>query len=101
MLVKFYAFDNSYGFDARDDDNGRIGSVMVFHSRAARDEWVNADSPYSCHYRREIITAKEARREMIRVAYDYMLNKHVVWRRGDLRYLPMDTLTKMYSQVMA
>jgi hypothetical protein len=101
MMAKFYAFDNVYGFDTRDNDNNRIGSVMVFHSRSARDEWVKTDTPYDGRYRREIITAKEARREMVRAAYDYMLNEHVVSGRDDLRYLPMDTITRMYAQVMA
>ena len=99
-MKKFYAFDNVYGFDTRDADNGRLGSVAVFRSRSARDEWVNAGSPYNGRYHREIITAEEARREMVRAAYDYLLNRHIVWGRGDLRYLPMDTLTEAYVQVM-
>lgn len=100
-MTKFYAFHNTYGFDTRDNDNNRIGSVMVFHSLAARNEWVNTDTPYNGHYHREIITAKEARREMIRVAYDYMLDEHIVWGRSDLRYLPMGVIAEAYAQVMA
>ena len=100
-MAKFYAFANVYGFDTRDTGNGRIGSVAVFVSRSARDAWVLTASPYEGRYRREIITAKEARREMIRAAYDFMLNKHIVCGRADLRFLPMDTLIEAYMQVMA
>lgn len=57
-MARFYAFDNTYGFDTRDNDNNRIGSVMVFRSRAARDEWVNDDTSYNGRYHREIITAR-------------------------------------------
>jgi hypothetical protein len=100
MMAKFYAFENTYGIDARDTDNNRIGSVMVFGSRSARDEWVNMDVLRNGNYHREAIAANEARREMIRAAYDDLLNKHVVWERADLRYLPMDTITEAYAQVM-
>lgn len=97
-MAKFYAFYSTYGVGTRDSDNERIGCVVVFYSRAARNEWVNTDTPVNGDYHREIITAKEARREMVRAAYDDLLNKHVVWCRGGLRYLPMDTLVKAYAQ---
>jgi hypothetical protein len=100
MMVKFYAFDNTYGFDARDNDNNRIGSVVVFHSRVARDEWVNADTPCDGRYRREIVTAKEARREMVRVAYDELLSRRVVGERGDLKCVSMDSIIGAYWRAM-
>jgi hypothetical protein len=100
MMKKFYGFENTYGIDARDTDNERIGCVVVFCSRADRDEWVSKGKLRNGNYCHEAITAKEARREMVRVAYDYMINEHVVWERADLRYLPMDTITEAYAQVM-
>jgi hypothetical protein len=100
MMAKFYAFDNVYGFDTRDNDNKRIGSVVVFHSRAARDEWVDAEEIYSGPYCREILTAKEARREMIRAAYDEMVNKGIVSSRSDLKYVPMDAIVESYAKAM-
>jgi hypothetical protein len=101
MMVKFYAFDNKYGAGKRGADHERIGRVAIFWSFAARDEWVRNDRFVNGDYHREIITAKEARREMIRAAYDYMLKEHVVSRRDDLRYLPMGAIIRMYAQVMA
>jgi hypothetical protein len=100
MMTKFYGFINTHGVCVRDNDGERIGIVVVFVTREERDEWLCNEVLCGGYYHRETITAKEARREMIRVAYDYMLNKHVVWVRGDLRYLPMETLTKAYAQVM-
>ena len=99
-MVKFYAFDNIWGVGFRGRDGGRFGTVVVFWSRAARNEWVNTESLRNGVYHREIISAKGARCEMIRAAYDYMLNRHVICGRGDLRYLPMDTLIKAYARVM-
>ena len=101
MMAKFYAFDNIWGVGFRGRGGERLGAVVVFWSRAARNEWVNTESLRNGVYHREIISAKEARCEMIRVAYDYMLNRHVVCGRGDLRYLPMDTIAVMYSRVVA
>ena len=99
-MAKFYGFDNTYGVDTRDNDDERIGTVMVFCTRSDRDQWVSGEVFYN-NYCHEAITAKEARREMIRVAYDDLLNKHIVWERADLRYLPMETITEAYAQVMA
>ena len=101
MMAKFYAFDNIWGVGFRGVDGERFGAVVAFWSRAARNKWVNTETLRNGVYHREIISAKEARCEMIRVAYDYMLNRHVIWGRGDLRYLPMDTLAEMYSRVIA
>ena len=100
-MARFYAFDNICGVGFRGRDGGRVGTVVAFWSRAARNRWVNTESLCNGVYHREIISAKEARCEMIRVAYDYMLNRRVVCGRGDLRYLPMDTLAEMYSRVIA
>ena len=101
MMAKFYGFNNLYGIDTRDNYNERIGCVVVFSSRVARDEWVSKDKLRNGNYCHEAITAKDARREMIRSAYDDLLSKHIVWERADLRYLPMETITKAYAQVMA
>lgn len=100
-MAKFYAFDNIWGVGFRDRDGERIGSVVAFWSREDRNRWVNTESLRNGVYHREIISAREARCEMIRVAYDYMLNRRVVCGRGDLRYLPMDTIAEMYSRVIA
>ena len=100
-MARFYAFDNIWGVGFRGRDGGRFGTVVAFWSRAARNRWVNTESLRGGVYHREIISAKDARCEMIRVAYDYMLRRHVVCGRGDLRYLPMDTLAEMYAQVLA
>ena len=98
-MAKFYGFINTYGIGTRDnDENERIGTVVVFNTLAARDQWVRSEVPCDGRYHRESITAKEARREMVRVAYDDLLNKHVVWERGDLRYLPMETIVKSYAK---
>ena len=97
-MVKFYAFDNIWSVGFRGRDGGRFGTVVVFGSRATRNEWVNGDVARNGVYHREIISATEARCEMVRVAYDYMLSKHVIWGRSDLRYLPMGTLTKAYAR---
>ena len=97
-MAKFYAFDNIWGVGFRGRDGERLGTVVAFWSRTARNEWVNTESLRNGVYHREIISAKVARCEMIRVAYDYMLNRRVVWGRGDLRYLPMGTLTEAYAR---
>ena len=101
MMAKFYAFDNIWSVGFRGNDGGRFGTVVAFWSRAARNKWVNTESRRNGVYHREIISAKEARIEMIRVAYDYMLNRRVIRGRGDLRYLPMDTIAEMYSRAIA
>ena len=97
-MAMFYAFDNIWSVGFRGRDGGRFGTVVVFGSRAARNEWVNAESLRNGVYHREIISAKEARREMVRAAYDYMITKHVIWERSDLRYLPMGALTEAYAR---
>ena len=84
-MMQFYKVDN--------------GTVVAFWSRAARNEWVNTEPLRNGVYHREIISAKEARCEMVRVAYDYMINEHIIWERSDLRYLPMDTLAEAYARV--
>ena len=101
MMAKFYAFDNIWSVGFRGNDGERLGTVVAFWSRAARNKWVNTESLRNGVYHREIISAKVARCEMIRAAYDYMLNRHVIVGRGDLRYLPMDTIAEMYSRVIA
>ena len=98
MLAKFYAFDNIWDVGFRGRDGERLGTVVVFWSRAARNEWVNTEPLRNGVYHREIISAKEARCEMVRVAYDYMINEHIIWERSDLRYLPMDTLAEAYAR---
>ena len=98
-MAKFYAFDNIWGVGFRGRDGERVGTVVVSWSRAARNEWVNTESRRNGVYHREIISAKDARCEMVRVAYDYMVSRRVVWGRGDLRYLPVDTLAEAYARV--
>ena len=97
--MQFYAFDNIWGVGFRGNDGERLGTVVAFWSRAARNEWVNTEPLRNGVYHREIISAKEARCEMVRVAYDYMINEHIIWERSDLRYLPMDTLAEAYARV--
>ena len=97
-MAKFYAFDNIWGVGFHGRDGERLGTVVAFWSRAARNEWVNTESLRNGVYHREIISAKEARCEMVRVAYDYMLSRRVVCGRGDLRYLPMGTIAEMYAR---
>lgn len=99
-MAKFYAFDNIWGVGYHGRDGERFGVVVAFWSRAARNEWVNTESLFNGVYHREIISAKQARCEMIRGAYDYMLNRHLIGGRGDLRYLPMDTLVEAYARAM-
>ena len=97
-MAKFYAFDNIWGVGFRGRDGERVGTVVAFWSRVARNEWVNTESLRNGVYHREIISAKEARCEMIRCAYDYMLSRRVVCGRSDLRYLPVDTIAEMYAR---
>ena len=96
MMAKFYGFNNLYSVGARNTENKRIGYVVVFSSRAARDEWVNGEVLRNGNYCREVITAKEARREMLRVAYDDLLSRHVVWERADVKHVPMDEIIRAY-----
>lgn len=100
MMANFYAFYNKYGVDSRDSDNERIGTVVVFTSRAARNKWVNADELRNGSHHCEPITAREARCEMVRVAYDDLLNRHIVFEPGDLKYVSMGTLTRAYCRAM-
>ena len=99
-MAKFYAFDNIWGVGFRGRDGERFGSVVAFWSREDRNRWVNTESLRNGVYHREIISAKDARIEMIRAAYDYMLRRHIIWGRGDLRYLPAHTLTEAYARAM-
>ena len=100
-MAKFYGFINTYGIGTRDnDENERIGTVVVFNTLVARDQWVRSEVPRDGRCHRESITAKEARREMVRVAYGDMLNKHVVWERSDLKYVPMDVIVESYAEAM-
>ena len=101
MLAKFYGFVNTYGVGTRHiDSNERVGTVMVFDTPAARDQWVRLDMLRDGRCRRESITAKEARREMVRFAYDDLLDRHVVWVRSDLKYVPMDAIVESYAEAM-
>jgi hypothetical protein len=101
MMARFYGFDNLYGIGTRsNDDNERIGAVVVFNTLAARDQWVRSEVPRGSVYYRESITAKEARREMVRVAFDDLLNRHIVWEHADLKYVSMDEIIRAYCRAM-
>jgi hypothetical protein len=101
MMAKFYGFVNTYGIGTRHiDNNERVGTVMVFNTPSARDQWVRLDLLRDGRYRRESITALEARREMVRVAYNDLLSRHVVWRRADVKHVPMDEIIRAYSRAM-
>ena len=101
-MAKFYGFVNTYGIGTRHiDNNERVGTVMVFNTPSARDQWVRLDLLRDGRRRRESITAKEARREMVRVAFDDLWNRRVVSSRADLKYVPMDVIAESYAQVMA
>lgn len=100
-MKKFYGFINTYGVGTRgNDDNERVGTVVVFNSPVVRDQWVRSEAPCDGRYHRESITAKEARREMVRVAYDDLLNRHIVWDRSDVKYVSMSTIIDVYSRAM-
>ena len=100
MMDRFYGFDNLYGVGTCDNDGERIGAVLVFGSLAARDAWIRSEVLCYNRYHHESITATEARREMIRVAYDRMLNKGIVSSRSDLKYVPMDAIVESYAEAM-
>ena len=100
MLVRFYGFDNLYGVGTCDNDGERIGAVLVFGSLADRDGWIRSEVLCYNHYHHESITATEARREMIRAAYDVMVNKGIVSSRSDLKYVPMDVIVESYAEAM-
>ena len=95
-MAKFYGFNNLYSICARDNNNERIGYVVVFNTRAARDQWVRGEVLHN-NYCHEPITATEARREMIRAAYDRMLNKGIVSSRSDLKHVPIGVILTAYS----
>ena len=44
--MAYYGFEHRYGSDIRDDHDNLIGKLVVFRSRRARDEWVEAGNPY-------------------------------------------------------
>lgn len=96
-MARFYGFDNLYGVGTCDNDGERIGAVLVFGSLASRDKWIRSEVLCYSRYHHESITATEARREMIRAAYDEMVDKGIVSSRSDLKYVPMDTITKSYA----
>ena len=99
-MAKFYGFDNLYGVGTCDNDGERIGAVLVFSSLASRDAWIRSEVLCYNRYHHESITAAEARRVMVRVAFDEMLNKGIVSSRADLRYVPMDVIVESYARVM-
>ena len=37
---------------------------------------------------------------MVRVAYDDLLNRHIVWDRSDVKYVSMGTIIDVYSRAM-
>ena len=98
MMVRFYGFNNLYGIGTRDNDNERIGYVVVFCSRAARDQWVRGEVLRNGNYCHEAITAAEARREMIRAAFDYMVNADIIGERADLKYVSIDAIISAYCR---
>ena len=42
-VMQFYAFDNIWSVGFRGNDGERLGTVVAFWSRAARNEWVNTE----------------------------------------------------------
>lgn len=46
MVRHYYAFAHRYGIEARDKDGDRIGTLMIFPTRTARDAWVVAGPEY-------------------------------------------------------
>ena len=49
-------------------------------------------------FRRESISAAEARREMSRVAFDDLFNRHIVWCRTDMKRVAMGTIVRAYCR---
>lgn len=70
----FYAYHNRYGIGVRAEEGYRIGYVVCFSNRRARDEYVSSDS------KAEAISSKEARAEMCDylMANAYMTDANVV-----------------------
>lgn len=64
--MNFYAYSNQYGNGTTDVNGERIGCVVIFASKAERDQFVDDEQPSNGWYCNEIITASEARHEMMR-----------------------------------
>lgn len=65
-MKRYYGFDNVMGIGMRyAEDSGRYGQVVVFDTKAERDDWIERDE-FDGRWHREAITSTQARREMLR-----------------------------------